>query len=61
MILTREQVKKVLLAEHKVINAIRDEGMTPDDFSVKDYVDMICEAIENPTEFRRKDRDFRFR
>lgn len=52
MILTREQVKKVLLAEHRVLSEIRDEGMTPDDFSVKDYVDMICEAIEHPTEFK---------
>jgi len=52
MIITREQVKKVLLAEHRVLTAIRDEGMTLDDFSVKDYVDMICEAIEHPAEFK---------
>jgi hypothetical protein len=54
MIIEREAVKKVLLAEHRVIMAIQGEGMTLDDFSSIEYLGMVCDAIEHPTDFRVK-------
>jgi hypothetical protein len=51
MIIQKGVVRKVLLAEHRVLLAIREQGMTPDDFSTIDYLNMVYEAIEHPLNF----------
>ena len=51
MIIFKEVVEKVLKAEARFINSIREQGMTPDEFSEKEYLEGIIEEIEYPTKF----------
>jgi len=40
-------IKKILIAETKVLKEIRETGLTPDEISVNDYVEIIYEKIRN--------------
>ena len=51
MIIQKEVIEKVLRAEARFINEIREQGMTPDDFSEKEFLEGVIEEIEHPTEF----------
>jgi len=53
MIILKEIVEKVLRAEARFINSIREDGMTPDDFSEKEFLEGVIEEIEHPTNFNK--------
>ena len=48
----KADVIKVLKAEAIVINYIREQGETPDDFSPEDYIFKVCQCIKNPKIFK---------
>lgn len=53
MNITYKELGKVLRAEARFINKIREQGMTPDDFSEKEYQTGILEEIKHPTDFNK--------
>ena len=53
MNITYKELGEVLRAEARFINKIREQGMTPDDFSEEDYQKGILEEVTHPTDFNK--------
>jgi len=53
MNITYKELGEVLRAEARFINKIREQGMTPDDFSEIEYQEGILEELEHPTDFNK--------
>jgi len=53
MNITYKELGEVLKAEARFINKIREESLTPDDFSEEEYQLGILEEIKHPTDFNK--------